>query len=421
MDTLNEDFMSLMMAIFTMYRANDESEVKSKRLSAAWQAKRDDAQENGTKLTGRCPAWLRLVNGEFQVIEARVAVVRQMFDLTLAGYGKGAIAKEFNKSGVPTFGRGQGWHPSYIQKILDSEAVVGTFQPRKNRRPDGPPITDYYPSIVEPATFLQARELRSARRIPGGRTGKTFSNLFTSMAECGHCGAPMHYINKGVRSPGRGLVCSNAKRGNAGCKYVSWQYAPTEHFLLHGLQTVEFSALFPKFNDTAQDAIQSLEKEHLIARDALDKSTRDIATGVRLVFEQPDSAAIAEHLRDLEDAKVGLEKAWESVGVRLDAARSALVAAKTRHAECVTALDDWLRGEGAEDAATLYERRSRLHQLLRQTIDYITFTAPPVMGDHHGDIRVVYQGEPEYTPIIRVDTGQRSAVSDGVLKMKWAP
>ena len=293
--------------------------------------------------------------------------------------------------------------------------MIGTFQPRKNRQPDGPPITDYYPVIIEPATFLQARELRRARRITGGRKGQTFSNLFTSMAECGVCGAPMHFINKGAARTA--LVCSNAKRGN-GCKYVSWPYAPTEHFLLHGLQIVEFADLFPKFNDTARAAIQGLEDDLLIDKEAVAKNAADLDTTVDLLVERPDSAALLAKLDDLEDAKDTLAQRLGDTKRRLGTARRALRSAKADHKDTLAALAEWL-AEGSKDAAVAFKRRSRLHQHLRRTIDRIIFTAPPVMGAHHGDIRVVFQGEPEYQPIICVETGQRSAVSDGVLHLTY--
>ena len=100
--TLNDDPTALMLSVMSMYRANEESEVKSKRLRAAWQNKRDHAQANGTKLTGRCPAWLTLdkASGEFEILDDRAAVIEQIFELTLAGLGKGAIAKRFNTAGV---------------------------------------------------------------------------------------------------------------------------------------------------------------------------------------------------------------------------------------------------------------------------------------------------------------------------------
>lgn len=40
-----------------MFRANEESEIKSKRLKAAWESKRQNA--NTQKVSKLCPAWLK--------------------------------------------------------------------------------------------------------------------------------------------------------------------------------------------------------------------------------------------------------------------------------------------------------------------------------------------------------------------------
>ncbi len=429
--TLNEDFMSLMLAVMTMHRAHDESTVKSKRLLSVWEAKRAKAQAGEAKLTARGPAWLRLdrASGEFKPIKARVKVVRQIFDWALAGLGKATIAKRLNVAGVATLsGRGNGWAPSAVQNILDSTAVIGIYTPRKSRRPGDPDIPDYYPAIVKQTTFLKVRELRRSRLngdrpSGGGRKGETFSNLFTGLAQCGICGSPMHHVKKGHGQVY--LICSDAKWGN-GCKYVSWQYGPAEYFILNGLQIVEFSTLFPNFSDTVTEAIKGLEDELLIVWNALDTNSTAIVNVVEVLTARPDSAPMLKKLDALAVETGALEQRLKDTEARLDAARRTLRNAKADHATTQAELSDWLAGgDGGGDADVVYERRSRLHQLLRQTIDCITFTSPPILGGHHGDIRVVFQGEPdvadlpEYTPIIRVDAGQRSAVADGVLHLSF--
>ena len=63
-----------------MYRAHEESQVKSMRVSLAWAAKRARISER--KLTGRCPAWLRLLPDgmAFEIIKGRDEVVRTIFN-----------------------------------------------------------------------------------------------------------------------------------------------------------------------------------------------------------------------------------------------------------------------------------------------------------------------------------------------------
>jgi hypothetical protein len=45
-----------------MYRAHEESALKSKRLGAAWKVKKEEAaRPDGEKITSRGPAWLSLI------------------------------------------------------------------------------------------------------------------------------------------------------------------------------------------------------------------------------------------------------------------------------------------------------------------------------------------------------------------------
>ena len=87
---------------------------------------------------------------------------------------------------------------------------------KRKRVADGDPVADYFPAVVDRETFLQARRMRQGRKSEGGRKGQRFSNLFTGMARCGQCDAPMHYVNKGSRTKVY-LICSNVRRGAARC------------------------------------------------------------------------------------------------------------------------------------------------------------------------------------------------------------
>ena len=213
--------MPLLSSLLVMARAHEESATKGKWMKAAWRGKREKAATHGHKLTSQCPAWLSLDKKaeEFRVNEERATVIRRIFDMTLEGAGKRKIAERLNIENVATFGRSAGWQSSYIQKILDNEAVIGISQPmrreygedgRRVRIADGEPLQGYYPVIVDKAVFHRAREMRTTRRISGGQTGKRFSNVFSGLARCGACGASMHYLNKG-----RGWMDPSRKSGGA--------------------------------------------------------------------------------------------------------------------------------------------------------------------------------------------------------------
>ena len=72
---------------------------------------------------------MKLVEGEFELIPERAAIVRRIYEDSASGLGAMTIARRLNDESVPTFGRSNGWQPSYIKKILTDRAVIGEFQP----------------------------------------------------------------------------------------------------------------------------------------------------------------------------------------------------------------------------------------------------------------------------------------------------
>jgi DNA invertase Pin-like site-specific DNA recombinase len=226
----------LMLSLLVMSRAHEESEMKARRVAAAWQNKRERAVHEGHKLTSKAPAWLRLRNGSFEVLPKRAAIVGRIFEMALAGHGKASIARALNKEGIEPFGDGpsqarkaDGWHSSYIQKILRNAAVIGHYQPmrrvwaegRKQREPDGPVIEGYFPPIVEETAFYRVK-----RAKPGvsGRNGREVANVLSGLVFCARCGGKLHYLNKGKPPKGGSyLACDNARRkGTCNAKSVRY-------------------------------------------------------------------------------------------------------------------------------------------------------------------------------------------------------
>src|SRR5262249_22944403 len=120
------DLADLIMSLVTMARAHEESATKSLRIAAAWKNKRAKAATQ-KPMTKWCPAWLRLLpdRSGYEPIPDRIEIVRQIFRDTADGVGMYSIAARFNKGEVPTFGGSNGWHQSYIAKILANRAVLG--------------------------------------------------------------------------------------------------------------------------------------------------------------------------------------------------------------------------------------------------------------------------------------------------------
>lgn len=268
-ETANDNWASLIMSIVIMSRATEESATKSKRVRAAWDAKRADI--GNRILTKRCPQWMkpRPDRSGFDLIPEHADVVRWMFEQAKSGIGGYTITRLLNQRGVKPFGTAKNWGMSSIEKILSSPTVYGEFQPHLQREGEiqehGDPIPDYYPAVVSKADFLAIRTLRTSRRVGGGaRKGKTLSNLFSGMLKCGYCGGSMQmggYVgkrndNSGVRTS-RYVVCHNAKKG-AGCQYIQWSYNDLEEAVLKFCFEVDIDTLLNP-STGQKSAIQDLE------------------------------------------------------------------------------------------------------------------------------------------------------------------
>ncbi|TPM21730.1 recombinase family protein [Mesorhizobium sp. B2-3-5] len=235
-------------SVVVLGRAYEESKTKSIRVGAAWENKRKNA--GNRKLTKVAPAWLSLQEDRtgFDTISERVVVVRQIFQMADAGHGSFIIARRLNQSAVPTFTKSNGWHESYVTKILNNRAVIGEFQPHRyddhgDRVPHGEPVADYFPRIIEEDQFHRVQASRRRRLVEGaGRKGPEYRNLFTKIAKCEYCGAPMRFVHKGRPPKGsQALKCTNAVRG-LGCESISWRYSDFETSFLYFVKEIDLTA-----------------------------------------------------------------------------------------------------------------------------------------------------------------------------------
>lgn len=227
-ETINRDWTQLIVSLAVMSRAHEESARKADRLRAAWKRKRTNADR---KMTSRAPSWLTLLEDKttFVVDEHRKKLVVRIFEDLAAGIGRDKIARRLNAEGEPTWGGGREWHGGTIQKVTDTEAVIGRFQPhriensivaglkRQTRVPVGEPIEGYFPRIVSDDLWQRARAASAARARSGpgnagGRRGTVFSNLLSGLTQCASCGSPMNYRDRGPRSTVV-LICSGSRNG----------------------------------------------------------------------------------------------------------------------------------------------------------------------------------------------------------------
>jgi len=233
------DGFDFVMAVLILIRANEESATKARRLKAAWHGKRLKAKSEA--LTAVTPGWIKLdAQRKPVLVPERAAIVRRIVRDYLQGIGKHGIVNALNAAGVPPFGRAKHWHRSYIDKILSSPALVGTFVPHVEEYREGKlyrvpqePVADYYPAVVDTDSFERLQAMARKSPLRGRHASAEMRNVLSSLARCPECGATMTRVTKGSRTKSGKpfLVCARAKTG-AGCSYHTVTYASVEQSLL---------------------------------------------------------------------------------------------------------------------------------------------------------------------------------------------
>lgn len=184
-ETVAADMTKLMVPLVYFMRGHDESARKSVRVGKAWAQRRKRAVETGEPLTARCPAWLRVVGGKYEVIEERAAAVRRVYELAADGLGIRRVCRAMVAEGWEPLGRTGRWNEQYVRKLLGWPAVCGEMQPHVyvdgEKKPRGKPVAGYFPAVVDRETFELVRTATAGRRGKSGRPPRGDGNLFTGI------------------------------------------------------------------------------------------------------------------------------------------------------------------------------------------------------------------------------------------------
>jgi DNA invertase Pin-like site-specific DNA recombinase len=376
-DKINSDLGSIVISIVMMFKAHEESALKGKRVAKAKASRRERvrASEGATKMTRQCPAWLKARGtGEkiqFAPMPERVAVVRRIFELSLAGLGKRAIMSLLNREGVPAFRGKDGWHHSSVAALLHNDRTLGYFHP--SRVVDGKvvydeAIADYYPPILDEATFYRAQEATDARKGPraAGRHSTGLANLLSGLGTCAQCGANLVFETRGNRrrkpdTPPRSmyLVCGRALR-HLGCDNDHHHsYLPIESELLRLLTLFDLARLLGPRGDPDAARAAALEAE-IAAKTATVDRLLD-------AFEQASSPGATRRIQRLEAeiAKCSTELDEHRRRGKIAEANKG----RDVHAEFVRLVTEMRSGD--MPAEELYVLRSRIATELRRVIEEI--------------------------------------------------
>ena len=309
-ERVRTDQTSLLISIIKMTQSFDESDKKAKRLAAVWEAKRQKI-EQGHAVTSVCPGWMRLNEaGIYELIDDRAILVREIFMRTLKGEGKRTIARDFNVRAIPTWGikgkAANGWHESYIQKILHNDSVIGRFHPHTTRLlhgrrvPVGKPAENFYPTVIDHETWQAAQGLRKGS--PGRRTA-TVKNLFIGILKDGLHDCPMHFVDKGGSKNERWqYLVSDRRRTHPEEAYLRWKYRDFEDVFLRAMLDYDWQQ--DRGNDPELSRLESTLATLESKQTDLNQQGKNIA---KAIAAGADIAFIRDEMREIEKLTLEVE------------------------------------------------------------------------------------------------------------------
>jgi DNA invertase Pin-like site-specific DNA recombinase len=340
----------LIMSLFVMSRANEESARKSGLVADAWNQKQRNA--NGqSAMTPSVPGWLTAKTGQpIKIIPERAKVVQQIFKLAISGMGRRLIARRLNELGIPTFGKSKKWRDNYIQKILTSRYTLGEYQPLKKGQKNGPLNLDYYPAIITESQWQAAQA--SSRGKVAGPVGKCVNNLFTGLVWDDSHNRSMFFEDKGGRSITK--LVTDCKC--LGTKPNRISYPVFERAFLRFLDELDWTTVLGVRQSCEIDKLEKAKGD--IVSDILAIEGR-IKNAVNGLLDTP-SPALKKKLMELEADLVTRQK-------QLQEAEESLLTEKNKHSALLDRAVVYQKLASARDIET----RARLRQEIRRRVSKI--------------------------------------------------
>ncbi len=179
--------------------AQEESTSISKNMRWSIQKR----MKAGTYLGNTSPYGYHLKDGRLIVDKAEAAVIRQIFEMRLAGMGQVTITQELNRQGFPTR-NGTPWTVCGVRYILSNERYIGDslFQKKyivdplshKSVRSHGERnqyyIRDTHVGIISQEVFQKVQESFQNQTFKRSKT----PHLFVHRIQCSHCRRHYRYL-----------------------------------------------------------------------------------------------------------------------------------------------------------------------------------------------------------------------------------
>lgn len=376
--TLKDNPFQFHEALLDMHRANAESNRKSDLIRKSWEQRRKRASETKVAMTSKAPHWIKAEGPprqkRFVLIPERVAVVKKVLGLAMAGVGNHTIIKTLHAEGVPSWSRSQkedakraaegrthSWEPSYIQKMLSQPALYGAVKIKGDVLVEG-----YYPPVITKDEYTHLQSLRRVRskRAPSTRQGVGVTNLFSGLLYCGYCGSKMivsSYRAKDGRTH-RYIACHGARTGKTECRMHGWELKKLEREVLNAAEEVNFGRALGQPKHEAEEQVVAL----------LEQQAHDLKTKIERVFVAIEEGAesMVPRLKQLEADLGATERTLRDKQQELAALQ---VHRRGIHVDEVGLLRvKMAKLERKGDEIQLRALREQLSNMIAQSIDRIT-------------------------------------------------
>ncbi|QIR13578.1 recombinase family protein [Shewanella aestuarii] len=230
-ESINKNPLDLMVSILHFARAHDESVIKSNRTNGAAKAlienhnagiRSPDGYPIALNSVGSNKFWVDCSDKSVKPHPVYFPIAQEMIQMCLDGKGTHIITGHLNEkypAPLPKSKRDRGevgvWTLNRTNKFFRSRTLLGEKEVNLNGQTYI--LKDYYPPLVDEATFYQIQALRKQRNVKPANSNKVY--LFTGNKQlyCAHCGSRMtnltHNRNKEEikRYDKYRYVCANTK------------------------------------------------------------------------------------------------------------------------------------------------------------------------------------------------------------------
>ncbi len=352
----SDNGISLIISIMYMMRAHNESAMKSVRIKAKWDHKRQSWKPGDPVIQKTAPSWLKLNkdgNG-WDIIHGKAEVVRRIYEMAHSGMGGIKIMHVLEKEGVPTMSHAEHWTQGVIGALLRKSAVMGTFT---QKRGGDLVIEDYYPTIVPKEQWLFVQDAIRSRKTTGGVKSDKVSNLLSGISFCLYCGSRTRFVP--TLSGYAYVRCLRAYSKNKECSAPPFPYKAAEKALLNRLMNVQQRIMDNRF------VVKGIDKRVIMTEQI--EQLRDRQTKVvAMLFKMPDVKPLEAELQKLQEQINQVEKEL-----------SGLAVSRVTHEEHVAATELFSKHQRLlkedPDSEELAEIRRGVQASIRRFIDKVEF------------------------------------------------